>query len=163
MISQFPSGMNPSYLDVYFVMNVGDNIDTKTLEKCIHVFLATKYGDFIINVFEKVDLQEARPTGDVIKQGLFSFTQMFNQLKLKNSNETWFIYIANGHIDKVQNKVGVILLNRKPYINECTYAINKQPFDINIDASKERKLGALKEFTNTLQGVFKSKKIRYKG
>jgi hypothetical protein len=57
---------------------------------------------------------------DPIKNGILIFDEMFQSLKLKNSNETWFIYICNDHNNFI------ILLKKTPCEKKCFYVINNE-------------------------------------
>jgi len=159
--------MSPN-IEVYYVVDLDTSVfDTYTITKCLHVFLQTTFRDHLFTRFQHVPLLPLTETNDVIKRGLQQFSFMFDTLKLKSSDTTWFIYISNGHVPVGQcgqciGPVGVMLLNKNPSCKECLYTIHKTPFKVLKKDCREIRLHELKIFTKTFKELFSSNKtIKY--
>jgi hypothetical protein len=83
---------------------------------------------------------------------------MYKNLKMKNTNDTWYIYISNGDIQNIHKNVFVILINPNPCINKSMYIINKNKLCILKTHSKEVKMFNSKILKNTLDEIFTSNK-----
>lgn len=125
-------------LDVYYYIDFDDKlVDISLLEQCIQINVHVNAKEYIVNRFincnnEYINTSKINDE-DIVKRGLLIFNKMFRRLKLKNTTETWFIYMSNGNINKNHKNVFVTLLNRYPCIKTCNYAINKhlQEKDVN--------------------------------
>jgi hypothetical protein len=153
-------------LDIYYIIDYPEEIDTELMEKYFKVYLNVNLSKskLSINIFQKIEAypKELCYTEDVIKNGLYSFNKMFNDLKLKSKNETWFFYLSNGDIDnqlKYKN-IDVILLNKDLSKKECLYNINKININILKSFLKDDKLNKLtKIFKNNLDTLLSSKEL----
>lgn len=142
----------------YFLNNIYDASDD--IEKCLKLNLDIKLTDYEIIKFNKFINDKIYDTSDTIKNGLLLFNDMYRKLKLKSSNETWFVYISNGDIKEIYKNISVILINKTPIKKECVYIINKRNLNISINMIKNEKLSILKEFSKTLQELLFSNKIK---
>lgn len=149
-------------LDIYYNIDVGNDQDYKFIEKCLEIYVKTNFRNYTLNKFinfQKNDKHES----DIIKTGLNIFNEMFETLPLKNSYDTWFIFIGNGKIGDQYNDISVILLNKKPMIKKANYVINKNKLNVNTNYSKQEKLKGTRLLTNNLNHLFNSNKyIEYK-
>jgi hypothetical protein len=154
-------------LDVYYYIDL-ENQDIKALEKCLRVYLDVHQNEnYTIDKFINCDFIEDIKTescqqsegNDVIKRGLITFNKMTKELKLKTTNETWFIYISSGNINKIYENVFVILLNKTPMVKSCYYIINKSKIDVKERDDKIYKLENLKLFNKSLQELFVTDKV----
>jgi hypothetical protein len=87
---------------------------------------------------------------------------MFETLKLKSSDTTWFIYISNGNLPIAPfelSQVGVMLVNKNPCYKECLYTIHRTPFGVFKKDTRETRLQELKTFTKTFKELFDSNKV----
>jgi hypothetical protein len=152
-------------LDVYFVIQMTAEYDRESLVKCLKVFLEThlqKQGVYKLNIFEDVSIEYTNNDCDIIERGLMTFIKMYERLKLKSKNESWFIYVSNGYIKTVQHNVSLVLLNKQPSKCECLYNINKSPINVQSSMLKQEKLQGLKTFTKGLTNILQSKQtIKY--
>lgn len=92
---------------------------------------------------------------DIIKNGLLTFNEMFKNLKLKSTNETWFFYISSGNVKDIYSNVFIVLLNRNPREQKCCYIINKDNIEQTINANT---LSNTKVASVTIREVLKSEK-----
>ena len=92
---------------------------------------------------------------DIIKNGLLTFNEMFKNLKLKSTNETWFFYISTGNVKDIYSNVFIVLLNRNPREQKCCYIINKDNIEQTINANT---LSNTKVASVTIREVLKSEK-----
>lgn len=151
-------------VDVYYYIEIGDDQDIVILEKCLRVFLDVHKSDFYIDKFINCESLEDRIKShdikdkDVIKRGLVTFNNMTRGLKLKSTNDAWFIYISSGNINKLYENVFIILLNTEPLTKRCYYVINKKQLKINDNFTKSEKLETLKLFNTSLKELFGSNK-----
>lgn len=153
----------PNLLDIYYIIDYPEEIDTEMMQKYFKIYLNVHFN---INMFQKIEAYpyphaEENNDIDVIKNGLYSFNKMFNELKLKSKNTTWFFYLTNGDIDnqiKYKN-IDVILLNKNISEKECFYNINKININILKTFSIEDKFNKLKIFKNNLNILFSSKDL----
>lgn len=153
-------------LDVYVVFDMEPSVDTELIQKCINVYLTAKlkcnvhvYQNITTLLKEKMDFKQH----DIIKRGLSCFSEAFNLLKLKSTNNCWFIYISTGKISGFNDNVSLILLNKNPSIKECSYSITKKTFNVLREFSKDGKLEELKLLTKALTEVIHTTKtIKYK-
>lgn len=155
-------------LDIYYCVDL-NNQDIKALEKCLRVYLDVHQNenytidkfincDFIENDIKTESYQKSEGD-DVIKSGLLKFNKMTKELKLKTTNETWFIYISSGNINKIYENVFVILLNKTPMVKSSYYIINKSKIDVKEQDDKIYKLENLKLFNKSLQELFVTDKV----
>lgn len=153
----------PTKLDIYYRIDL-NNQDIKALEKCLRVYLDVHQNEnYTIDKFINCDFIEEScqqsEGNDVIKRGLITFNKMTKELKLKTTNETWFIYISSGNINKIYENVFVILLNKTPMVKSCYYIINKSKIDVKEQDDKIYKLENLKLFNKSLQELFVTDKV----
>jgi len=148
-------------LDVYYYIDLDDTQDHTFIEKCLDIYIKTKYQDYEINMLKKyeTEMNFIENKSDIIKYGLNMFNEMFDNLKLKNSHDVWFFYISNGDICEKYKDISVILLNKNPMTKKSNYVINKKKLDVNINYTKKEKLNKLKCFTDSLTHLFSSNKI----
>lgn len=156
--------MSAIKLHVYCCFDTPDEIDSEFYFKCIKTFLTIKCPQYEVELIHNVSMVINVDQSDVVKRGLTSLVKMFETLKLKTTHESWLLYISNGNISKVDNPVGLMLLNKIPVNKECFYSINKIPFNVTKDMPKEDKLENLKTFTKTLEHLVNTtKKIEFSG
>jgi hypothetical protein len=152
---------NPK-LDVYYCIDLNNNFDLSYIEYYLSVYLNIYKKSYVINKFQNcqnyIIKNNTKNEDDVIKRGLFAFNKMYKNLKMKNSNETWYIYISNGDIQNIHKNAFVILINQNPCINKCMYIINKTELCILKTHSKEVKMYNSKLLRNTLDEIFISNK-----
>jgi len=151
--------LQKNFLNIYYIIDYPEEIDTELIEKYFKVYLNVNLSNKSI-IFQKIDAYP-KELLDVIKNGLYSFNKMFNDLKLKSKNETWFFYLSNGDIDnqlKYKN-IDVILLNKDLSKKKCLYNINKINMNILKTFEKNDKLNKLKIFKNNLDTLLSSKQL----
>jgi hypothetical protein len=138
-------------LDIYYYIDFDKNQYLNFLENYLKIYL--NVNGYTVNNFinytnkstnNNINTNNKGNTNnkskDSVNNGLLIFDEMFQSLKLKNSNETWFLYICNDHNNFL------ILLKRIPYEKKCYYVINKEPLYLN----NEMKLKSLKKFGEIL-------------
>lgn len=122
-------------LDVYYISDTND-ID---LERSLRLQLSLNCKNYSINKLVNCEtllsnyLYDHKEEEDIIKNGLLTFNKMFENLKLKSTNETWFFYVSSGNVKDIYRDVFVVLLNKNPREQKCFYVINKN----NICKNKE--------------------------
>lgn len=147
-------------LDIYYFIDLDETQDHTYIQKCLKIYINTKYRDYNINKFEKYETDfSTKEKSDIIKNGILMFNDMFFKLKLKVAYDVWFFYISNGNIGDKYKDVSLILLNKKPMIKKTNYVINKKKVDLNINYIKEEKLKNIKNFSNALDHLFNSNKV----
>jgi hypothetical protein len=152
-------------LDVYVVFDLQDDVDKDVLEKCISVYINTKQREFQLEKLERVELKAYFREMDLLKNGMKNMSTLFDQLKLKGANETWFIYVSDGQMEESfgSQQLGLILICKGLGTRECIYSLTRQPFRILTTDVRDEKLEALKIFTKSLQRVFVSEsKIKFR-
>lgn len=159
-------------IDLYVYIDLDlDKRELELVQKCINLHLKAYYSNYIVSrIMCCNDLIERTETGDVIKNGLLTFHNMFKYLKLKGRNPAWFIYLSNGNIqDKYTNKF-LLLLNTQPNKKECYYCIHDIPFELrNSDSllTRDERVIQFKNLNINLKNLFsqigdeKAKKIYY--
>jgi Ni,Fe-hydrogenase I large subunit len=152
---------NSKKLEVYYYLD--NNFETPNdIDKCLRLFLEIKFKEYELVKCENFTNDKIYDETDFIKNGLLTFNNMYNKLKLKSNNVIWFMYLSNGNIKELYKKVFVILLNKSPHNKECTYIINKRELNIDSQMNRDEKLENLKYFNKTLQELFYSgKQIKY--
>lgn len=149
-------------LDIYYYIDLNDTYDIKYIENYLQIYLNVYKKSYKINLFENYNTNTNyttnSDTNDTIKKGLIMFNNMYKNLKMKNSNETWYIYISNGDIDKVHQNVFVILINKIPWLTKSLYMINKNKLCIFKNDSQKLKQINSKILKNTLDHIFNSEK-----
>ena len=95
----------------------------------------------------------------MIKNGINIFNDMYNNLKLKTTNDVWFFYISNGDILDMYKNVDVILLKKNIHEQECNYNISKTSMDIEKNISKEIKLERVQELKSNFENLFMNPSI----
>lgn len=150
-------------LDVYYCLDFNDDFDVSYIEYYLRIYLNIYKKSYIVNKFQNcensiIKNKNNEKIEDVIKRGLFTFNNMYKNLKMKNSNDTWYIYISNGDIQNIHKNVFVILINQNPCINKSMYIINKNELCILKTHSKEVKMFNSKILKNTLDEIFTSNK-----
>ncbi len=144
------------YLNVFYILELGDSIDTDYIEKSLEMFLKIKLNKEI-KIFKRMSIDYYQNENDKIKRGLIKFCKMMD--KIDTSNENWFFYIANGNIRHFYKNIGLILYNKNPKIKESKYVILDEIFDINKDYSKQDKLINTTKFTKSLEELFSSTRV----
>ena len=116
-----------SLLDVYYYIDVTDNVEF--IESSLRLQLTRNCKNYNVDKFVNCNKSTVLPNDkngdDIIKSGLLTFNKMFETLKLKSTNETWFFYISSGNIKNIYRDVFVVLLNKNPREQKCFYVINK--------------------------------------
>lgn len=146
-------------LDVYYYLDFDDKtIDVPFLERCLQVNIVVNMKEYNINKFINCNNEYIYTikigNEDVVKRGLLIFNKMFRRLKLKGTNDIWFIYLSNGDIKDIYQNVFVTLINKNPRIKTCSYAINKHSVNIKREDPRLVKLEQLKEVNETLKELF---------
>lgn len=145
-------------LSIYYCMDVGSgNFDVSNLVKCVEVYLKVKMPQYKIACFTEYKSNVQEP--DCIQRGIQVFNNMFNDLKLKHSHETWFLYITSGRLHNINmNKdVGIMLLYKSTNEHRCYYVINKHhTFDIKVNDDKSTKLQTFKHVSNSLEELLRT-------
>lgn len=150
------------HVEIYYCLDVGENTDLNTLERCIRVFYEVTFRSICIDKCERVLMtdQDIVPSKeDVIKRGLISLNKMYHMLKLKTNNEVWFLYIGNGDVKKLHSNVSLYLFDKNPSVKECVYVLNKHVVDIDINKSKSEKLQDLSDVTKSLKKLDSSRQV----
>jgi hypothetical protein len=154
------------HLSVFYCVEVGEEIDESIIAKCLYINIKCKMKDYNLIEFKeyKNENKIENVEYDKLERGLYILRMMYKDLKLKNSNETWFVYISRGKLIKIMRDIGLLLLSKDPGDNKCYYCINKKhTFEIPKTGDKESKLNELKYFTKSLDELFICKQqIRYK-
>lgn len=155
-------------LDVYYYFDLSKEYDIDYIAQYVKIYLEIylhlhfkpfKYKiNKFINCISYKGINQHHNKVNVIKNGFHIFNQMYQNLKMKNTNETWFIYLSNGNIEDVYKNIFAILINPEPSINKCLYIINKTNIRILKSYSKEDKKHNSKMLKNTLDQLFSSKK-----
>ncbi|NBU33743.1 hypothetical protein EB118_12225 [bacterium] len=144
-------------LSVYYCIDLPQTYDTEIIEHCLRTHISiTHISEYSLVEFKRFHKGVGK-NEDVVKNGLYTFNKMYNELKLKKSHMTWFVYIGNGNIKNFQRNVCAVLLNRNPSIRLCYYSINRTPLVIPTEITKEEKLQLVKEFNKGLYRLFSTK------
>lgn len=149
-------------LDVYYCIELQKDQDIQTLEKYLRIYLEVHEKQFIIDKFincNYVNDNVENKDNDVIKNGLMTFNNMMKKLKLKTTNEVWFIYISSGNVNNTYENVSVILLNKEPMSKRCNYIINKSKINVLQNHNKIEKLENLKLFNKSLQELLVTERL----
>lgn len=147
-------------LEVYVYIDFPSTYDSNIITKCIEVYLKTQLSCNEVVKFQVVeDLQNIYTGDDIVKKGLSIFVKLYEQLKLKTTNETWFIMMGNGNIRNLYRDVSVLLLNKNPTLKECCYVISRNQLSITRDMSKAEKLENIKRFTKDIGQLINSQKV----
>lgn len=121
--------MNKKYLDVYYYIELEG--DVQFIERSLKMQLGLHEKNYNINRFINCKQclnkhgEKISKSNDIIRSGLLTLNKMYDNLKLKSVNETWFFYICNGNIKDLYQNVFVVLLNKTPSEQSCFYIINK--------------------------------------
>lgn len=147
-------------LDVYYYIDLNEEYDIQYIENYLKVYLNVYKQDYKINVFQnfKINNRYNIKSTDVIKKGLIIFNKMYMDLKMKNTNDTWYIYISNGDIENIHKNVFVLLINQSPFLNKSLYMINKNKLIILKNDSQQNKILSSSILKTTLNEIFKSEK-----
>lgn len=151
-------------LDVYYCIDLDFTQDIDYIENILNLNIKVNKREFLLDRFERVKINElVTSNSDVIRSGLLTFNKMFRDLKLKSTNDVWFVYITKGNIKEVYKDVFVTLLNKNPSENVCVYAINKNNIMVNKKDEKDVRLLNLKEINKTINELLVSNNsITYK-
>lgn len=141
-------------LDIYYAIDLEDNQDILLIKKCLEIYMKTKFQDYNIQKFEQFKCEKEKSKIDIIKNGIQTFNEMFEKLKLKRSCEVWFFYISNGNIKEKYKDVSLILLNKTPMYKKTNYVINTNIIDVDLKYEKEQKLNGIKCLTSNLHQLF---------
>ena len=143
-------------LDVYYYIDIDG--DVEFIEHSLKLQLTDGYSiNKLVNYKNKV-LKDDITKDDVIKNGLLTFNEMFKNLKLKSSNETWFFYISSGNVKDIYSNVFVVLLNKNPKEQKCCYIINKDNINRDKQMINANTLSNAKVASVTICEVLKSEK-----
>jgi len=153
-------------LDVYYYIDVDG--DVEFIEQSLKLQLTLNCNSHSINKLVNYKKGGTLPFNikckdDIIKNGLLTFNEMFKNLKLKSTNETWFFYISTGNVKEIYSNVFIVLLNRNPREQKCCYIINKDNIEqtINTNTFNIKRQGTLsntKVASVTIREVLKSEK-----
>ena len=147
-------------LDVYYCIDLSDQ-DIDNISKCLETYIVVFFKDYKLNIFKRLDYI-SKNKSDVVKSGLCTFNKMYNDLKLKTSNETWFVYISNGDIKDDYKNIFLLLLNKNPSDKCSYYIINKNEINIKKHDASADKLTALKFLKKTIHELFHTNRsIKY--
>jgi hypothetical protein len=147
-------------LDVYYYIDLNDCHDISYIENYLKVYLNVYKQNYKLNVFQNCNVNKAYnvKSNDIIKKGLIIFNKMYMDLKMKNINDTWYIYISNGDIENIHKNVFVLLINQSPFLTKSLYMINKNKLDILKTYSQKTKILNSNVLKITLNEIFKSEK-----
>ena len=150
-------------LDVYYYLDFDDNnIDIRFLERCLQVNIVVNMKEYCVNKFINCNNEYINTVkignDDVVKRGLLIFNKMFRRLKLKGTNDIWFVYLSNGDIKNIHQDVFVTLINKNPCIKTCSYVINKSSVNIKRDHDKIVKLERIRDVNETLKELLVTEK-----
>jgi hypothetical protein len=153
-------------LDIYYYIDLNETYDIKYIEKYLEIYLKLYETSYKLNIFQNYkknihNIQHAnyvQYNNDTIKRGLIIFNKMYKGLKMKNANDTWYIYISNGDIENVHKNVFVILINKTPSITKSLYMINRNKLCILKNDSEKLKKSNSNVLKNTLDHIFNSEK-----
>ena len=160
-------------LEIYYYLDLDSNQDVLNIERCLRVFITTQQSNYKLTRLDKFVLDKEKSEFyenteydinkcDIVKRGLIILSRMFNELKLKTKNETWFLFIGNGDISMSHKDVSLVLLNKNPYYKECCYIVNKKQLNVIDTMNKEEKFINIKNFTKSLYKIFSDNKtIKY--
>lgn len=149
-------------LEVYAYFDLPLNYDINVLIKCFDVYINTQLQEFkLINlhVIDKKDLQNVYQGDDIVKHGLSVFVKMYEQLKLKTTNNVWFFMIGNGNIRNLYKDVTIMLLNRNPSLKQSNYIITRDILLLTKDMNKESKLASVRKFTKDMKELIETEKV----
>jgi hypothetical protein len=116
-------------IDVYYHIDFDQDIIHEFFDHHFQDILKEYNNDIHINKFIKVQTNNIKHPDDIIKRGTDMFHNMFDKLKLKNSNPLWFIYIGKGSLKtntSIIEDVYIGLINKDPSIKRCFYSIHKE-------------------------------------
>lgn len=140
-------------LDVYYYIDIDG--DVEFIEHSLKLQLTDGYSINKLVNYKNKGLKDDITKDDIIKNGLLTFNEMFKNLKLKSTNETWFFYISTGNVKDIYSNVFIVLLNRNPREQKCCYIINKDNIEQTINANT---LSNTKVASVTIREVLKSEK-----
>lgn len=140
-------------LDVYYCIDIDG--DVEFIEHSLKLQLTDGHSINKLVNYKKNGLKDDITKDDIIKNGLLIFNEMFKNLKLKSTNETWFFYISSGNVKDIYSNVFIVLLNRNPKEQKCCYIINKDNIEQTINANT---LSNTKVASVTIREVLKSEK-----
>ena len=148
-------------LEVYIKIDLPDDYDIVNILKCIEIYIKTKQTEY--NMAGLYNYTDKSLRVDVIERGLHTFSKMFEDYKLKTKSEVWFIYLSLGTIQRMNDEMTLLLLNRNPGERECYYTINRNKLDMKISMDKAKKMESIKVLTKSLDELFSTTKtIKYK-
>ena len=140
-------------LDVYYYIDIDG--DVEFIEHSLKLQLTDGYSINKLVNYKNKGLKHDITKDDITKNGLLTFNEMFKNLKLKSTNETWFFYISTGNVKDIYSNVFIVLLNRNPREQKCCYIINKDNIEQTINANT---LSNTKVASVTIREVLKSEK-----
>jgi len=145
-------------LDVYYYIDIDG--DVEFIEHSLKLQLTDGHSINKLVNYKKKGLKDDLIKddiikNDIIKNGLLTFNEMFKNLKLKSTNETWFFYISSGNVKDIYSNVFIVLLNRNPKEQKCCYIINKDNIEQTINANI---LSNTKVASVSIREVLKSEK-----
>lgn len=141
-------------LDVYYCIDLDKSEqDIDNISKCLETYIIVTLKGYKLDKFKRMDYIN-KDKSDIVKSGLCIFNKMYNDLKLKNSNETWFLYISNGNIKDEYKNIFLLLLNKNPSEKCSNYIINKNEIHIKKNDTVTNKLIGLKFFKKTIHELF---------
>jgi hypothetical protein len=132
--------------------------DIEVIERCLRMHIEVRFRNTSITFMRFVKTKLGK-NDDVIKNGLYTFNKMYNELKLKTTEQVWFIYLSNGNIKQEYKNVCAILLNKVPSVKSCFYSINKTPLKINNDMDRVEKMHQIKNFNACLAELFNTERV----
>ena len=145
-----------SPLSIYYCIDFPETQDISVIAKCLQTHIQVMHPEYTVVTFERY-IKGLHKNDDVVKNGLYTFNKMYNDLKLKTLHPTWFVYVSNGNIKQHYKNVCAILLNREPAVRLCYYSINKIPLVVGKNDTKETKMEGIKYFNKGLTQLFSTK------
>lgn len=146
--------MSRKPLHVYYTIDLSSVQDTTLLERCLQVYInvhAREHTLLTYTPIERAHEQTEPGEPDTIDCGIGQFNSMFDKLKLKTTDDTWFIYVSQGRVTTSQNMF-VVLLNSEPRYQKCFYVITCDLISKKIDKN------TLQLFNKTLTRLFTQKR-----
>lgn len=149
-----------SLLDIYYFIDnnstIDNSIDNTLLHNAIKWYLDKKLTEFTINKFEHIPL--ILPNEDTLVKSFIYMKMLFDKLKLKTTNTTWFLYISSGNIKGFDKETSLILLNKVPSEAVYQYNLSKTIYKICVNDDKNKRDKKISQFVQVLHETIHSKK-----
>jgi hypothetical protein len=161
------------FLDIYYYLDFDDTYDIDFIERSIELNVKVYEKNYNINKiikynkikYNRENYDSLQFKTDTIKRGLLIFNTMFENLKLKGSDDVWFMYLSNGDIgnNETFKNVFVTLLNKNPSVKKSLYSVNKFAYSIRKNIRKNdiqsSKLEEMKNVNETLKNLITNTKL----